>query len=47
VHCTWGSRDKAVDPVANDATASRATRASLSHELDELDHLVAEGLSES
>ena len=26
--------------------ASRATRASLSHELDELDHLVAEGLSE-
>jgi Arc/MetJ-type ribon-helix-helix transcriptional regulator len=27
--------------------ASRATRASLSHEIDELDHLVAEGLSES
>ena len=27
--------------------ASRATRASLSREIDELDHLVAEGLSES
>lgn len=27
--------------------ASRATRAALSHEIDELDHLAAEGLSES
>lgn len=27
--------------------ASRATRVSLSHEIDELDHLASEGLSES